>query len=73
MGSESIPKCIVASHAVPYGRTYRQWNTCGELLLWANRGEVVDLRYQGRSARGDSCLVSELMALGPIGIPVVEG
>src|SRR4051794_11020600 len=34
---------IRAHHSVPYGRAYRQWNTRGELEVWANRGEIEDL------------------------------
>lgn len=37
------PSRVMASHAVPYGRCYRQWMTNGELWLWANRGELADL------------------------------
>lgn len=37
------PHCVIASHAVPYGRIFRQWDTRGRLLIWANRGEVADI------------------------------
>lgn len=40
------PRCFMAHHAVPYGRVIRQWNTRGELLLWVNRGEVMDLAHR---------------------------
>lgn len=37
------PHCVIASHAVPYGRIFRQWDTRGRLLIWANRGEFADI------------------------------
>jgi hypothetical protein len=37
------PHSILTSHAVPYGRAYRQWDSKGRLLIWVNRGEVADL------------------------------
>lgn len=44
------PKCIMAHHFVPHGQVYRQWNTRGELLWWANRTEIEELpRHAARS------------------------
>lgn len=37
------PRALVASHEVPYGRIYRQWDTRGDLFIWVNRGEIADL------------------------------
>lgn len=34
---------IVASHAVPFGRVFKQYRSDGRLLLWVNRGEVADM------------------------------
>lgn len=34
---------FMAHHAVPYGRTFRQWRTDGRLIVWVNRGQVEDL------------------------------
>lgn len=34
---------IRTSHAVPYGRVFRQWDTNGDLWAWVNRGEIEDL------------------------------
>lgn len=34
---------IRASHAVPYHKIYRQWNTKGQLEIWCNRGAIHDL------------------------------
>lgn len=45
------PWCIRASHAVPYGRVFRQWDTRGRLIVWANRGEIEDIpRYAATRA-----------------------
>jgi hypothetical protein len=60
---------IRASHRVPYGRSYRQWNTRGELEVWANRGELADLPRR-RGPYGVNVLVTELVPPGLIGIPV---
>lgn len=38
-----MPRRIFAHHSVPYGRCYRQWMTNGDLVVWANRGEIADL------------------------------
>jgi hypothetical protein len=34
---------IWASHKVPYGKVFRQWDTLGRLWCWCNRGEIADL------------------------------
>ena len=34
---------IMASHAVPYGRCFKQYRSDGNLILWANRGEIEDI------------------------------
>lgn len=34
---------IRAHHAVPFGSAFRQWDTNGELWVWANAGEIADL------------------------------
>lgn len=34
---------IIARHDVPYGRAFRMWNARGELIVYANRGELADL------------------------------
>lgn len=36
-------RAIFASHAVPYGRVYRMWNTRGEMIAYVNRGEIEDM------------------------------
>lgn len=38
-----VPTRMRASHRVPYGRVFRQWNTRGELEVWVNRGLIHDL------------------------------
>lgn len=38
------PRAIMAHHSVPYGRSYRQWDTEGRMLVWANQGEIADVR-----------------------------
>lgn len=43
---------IMASHAVPYGRAFKQWDTNGRLLVWANRGEIVDLPRASKPPAG---------------------
>lgn len=62
---------IMTSHAVPYGRAYRQWMTNGDLIVWANRGEIEALprtKYTGCDIRvGDLSLPPSI-----IGIPVVN-
>ena len=59
---------ILASHAVPYGRVYRQWDASGNLLVWVNRGEIEDLAI--RSAFSD--LWNPIISPALIGIPVVK-
>lgn len=56
------PTAILTHHSVPYGRTFRQWDTDGHLFVWVNQGEIADLEQ--RAWRGD----------GPLfyGIPVVR-
>lgn len=56
---------IRASHAVPYGQVFRQWNTRGALELWVNRGWVADLPRAKHA--GIDLAISELV---PPGIPV---
>jgi hypothetical protein len=64
------PSRIMASHAVPYGRAYRQWNTRGELLLWVNRGLIADLPRRPADRVG---VLTGAGALGfTAGIPVVN-
>lgn len=36
------PRHIKVHHAVPHDRIYPQWNTQGQLILWANRQRVAD-------------------------------
>lgn len=43
---------IRTSHHVPYGRTFRQWDTRGRLWVWVNRGEVEDLPRGPRPTPG---------------------
>lgn len=43
---------ILASHRVPYGRIFRQWDTKGRLWVWANRGEIEDLPHGPRPTAG---------------------
>lgn len=44
-----IADAILASHRVPRGRHYRQWDTRGRLLLWVSRGELEDARIRRRA------------------------
>lgn len=39
---------IRASHKVPFGRVFRQWDTDGKLWCWCNRGEIADLPQGSR-------------------------
>lgn len=34
------PYCFMASPLVPYGKTYKQYDTRGRLILWVNRDEI---------------------------------
>lgn len=44
LSNDPIPvSAILASHAVPYGKVFRQWFTDGKLRVWVNRGELEDL------------------------------
>jgi hypothetical protein len=38
-----VPRAILTDQAVPFGRAYRQWDTNGDLWVYANPGEVADL------------------------------
>jgi hypothetical protein len=58
------PWVVRASHSVPYGRVYRQWDTRGRLIVWANRGEIADLKHGTPSK--DNFALTSLLA-----IPVV--
>lgn len=63
------PSRVMAHHAVPYGRCYKQWMTNGELWLWANRGELADLPHKKWGPV--ELLVSDMVLPGLFGIPVV--
>jgi hypothetical protein len=57
---------IIARHDVPYGRAFRMWTTRGDLIVYANRGEMHDLPHAPKK--------SNPLAAYPIasfGIPVV--
>lgn len=41
-----VASAILASHRVPWGKLYRQWDTRGRLLLWVSRGELEDARIR---------------------------
>lgn len=41
-----VPSGFLASHSVPYGRVFNQWDTKGRLWVWCNRGEVADLPWE---------------------------
>lgn len=62
-----VAREIRASHAVPWGRTYRQWNVFGELLLWVNRGELAEILAPAREYRE----IGLGFADGLLGIPLV--
>jgi hypothetical protein len=62
-----MPWRIMASHSVPYGRVYRQWDAKGRLLLWVNRGAIHDLPALKFSAKFD---YSDFTGYVPISIPV---
>lgn len=65
------PRCFMASHSVPYGRVFRQWNTRGDLLVWVNRGEIADpARRKDRSEYGIAPNAIDTAAL--MAIPVVN-
>lgn len=64
------PRRVMASHAVPYGRVYREWMANGDLVLWANRGEIADLPH--RNYYGVDIAVSTMVPSGLYGIPVVN-
>lgn len=66
-----VPARIRASHAVPYGDVYRQWNTRGELELWANRGELEDLPRVEAPHPGIDVRVSAIAPPG-FGVPIVN-
>jgi hypothetical protein len=34
---------VIARHDVPYGRVFRMWTTRGDMIAYANRGEIADL------------------------------
>lgn len=62
-----VPHVIMAHHAVPYGAAFRQWDTRGRLLVWANRGQIADMPRAEKNPN--------LFAASPIaafGIPVVN-
>lgn len=67
-----VPARIMASHAVPYGRAYRQWNARGDLIVWANRGEIEDMPHVRLKAYGMTVAVSDLCPPAAFGIPVVN-
>lgn len=37
-----VPRGILASLKVPWGRVYRQWDAKGNLWIWMNRAELHD-------------------------------
>lgn len=67
---EAIPLAGVrASHAIPYGRYFKQWDTNGRPWLWVNRGEVEDMPHASRDGVE---VIAGAGILGPelIGVPV---
>lgn len=64
-------RCLLASHAVPYGQVYRQWDTNGELFVWVNRGEIADVTsYAARRddgwAIGANAVDSSMLSAIPV-------
>ena len=41
------PRAILTNHAVPFGRSFRQWDTNGVLWAWANPGEIAAIPRSG--------------------------
>lgn len=37
------PRGIITHSAVPYGRAYRQWDTNGDMWMWANERDLDSL------------------------------
>lgn len=37
------PRRIIGHHSVPYGRVFHMWNTHGDMIAYANAGELHDL------------------------------
>lgn len=37
-----VPRGILATLKVPWGKSYRQWDTRGRLWIWMNRAELLD-------------------------------
>jgi hypothetical protein len=64
MTSPSKPLPKPRPRPVPYGRAPRMWNTRGELIVYANRGEIADLPR----AKSQPASLSPTL---PFGIPVV--
>jgi hypothetical protein len=62
-----VPHVIRAHHSVPYGRAFKQWDTAGRLIVWANRGEIKDMLRQPAKPRSPFDLVPP----GVFGIRVV--
>jgi hypothetical protein len=62
-----LPYRIMASHAVPWPKTYRQWDTRGRLLLWVNTGAIYDLP---RKNAKNVMFYDSFLSIEPIGIPV---
>lgn len=38
-----VPRAVLTNHAVPYGRTFRQWDANGDLWIWANADQFASL------------------------------
>jgi hypothetical protein len=67
------PWCIKASHAVPFGRVYRQWDTRGRLIVWANRGEIEDIPCRAATTRDGYAIAPNAIDIELLtSIPVVK-
>lgn len=64
-----IPWRIMASHSVPWPKTYRQWRSDGRLILCVNRGAIHDLPIRD-AAPAHGYLYDNFTSMYEITIPV---
>lgn len=64
-----LPWRIMASHSVPWPKTYRQWDAKGRLLVWVNRGALIEWAVDAPQG-GKVMLYDGLTEIVPISIPV---
>lgn len=63
-----LPRAIWLNHAVPPGRTFRQWSSDGHLYVWASPSLLDELQHAKAGPPG----WGEILTSSLTGIPVIR-